>query len=90
MPPKKEEIEKSMSKSKPKTQSDAITVRFAGDSGDGMQLAGDQFTDTTAIMGNDFATFPDFPAEMRRVLRRWSHAISQNGLSFRKGHAWQI
>lgn len=45
--------------------SNAITVRFAGDSGDGMQLAGDQFTDTAAAMGNDFATLPDFPAEIR-------------------------
>jgi 2-oxoglutarate/2-oxoacid ferredoxin oxidoreductase subunit alpha len=43
----------------------SITVRFAGDSGDGMQLTGDQFTDTTAMMGNDFATFPDYPAEIR-------------------------
>lgn len=43
----------------------AITVRFAGDSGDGMQLTGDQFADTTAVMGNDFATLPDFPAEIR-------------------------
>ncbi|MCB9799997.1 MAG: 2-oxoacid:acceptor oxidoreductase subunit alpha [Candidatus Omnitrophica bacterium] len=42
-----------------------ITVRFAGDSGDGMQLTGDQFTDTTAMMGNDFATLPDYPAEIR-------------------------
>ena len=43
----------------------SITVRFAGDSGDGMQLAGDQFTDTTAVMGNDFSTLPDYPAEIR-------------------------
>jgi 2-oxoglutarate ferredoxin oxidoreductase subunit alpha len=43
----------------------SITVRFAGDSGDGMQLTGDQFTDTTAVMGNDFATLPDYPAEIR-------------------------
>lgn len=50
---------------KPKTVVHAITVRFAGDSGDGMQLTGDQFTDTTALMGNDFATFPDYPAEIR-------------------------
>ncbi|MBI4388018.1 MAG: 2-oxoacid:acceptor oxidoreductase subunit alpha [Candidatus Omnitrophica bacterium] len=50
---------------KQKKQLPAITVRFAGDSGDGMQLAGDQFTDTTAVMGNDFATFPDYPAEIR-------------------------
>ncbi len=50
---------------KQKIEADAITVRFAGDSGDGMQLTGDQFTDTTALMGNDFSTFPDFPAEIR-------------------------
>ena len=42
-----------------------VAVRFAGDSGDGMQLAGGQFTATTAIVGNDFATFPDYPAEIR-------------------------
>ncbi len=44
------------------------TILFAGDSGDGMQLAGDQFTDTTGVMGNDFATFPNFPAEIRAPL----------------------
>ena len=43
----------------------AVTVRFAGDSGDGMQHTGDQFADTTAVMGNDFSTLPDFPAEIR-------------------------
>ena len=42
-----------------------VTVRFAGDSGDGMQLTGTQFTKTTAIFGNDLATLPDFPAEIR-------------------------
>jgi 2-oxoglutarate ferredoxin oxidoreductase subunit alpha len=41
------------------------TVRFCGDSGDGMQLAGTQFTTTSALVGNDVATFPDFPAEIR-------------------------
>ncbi|HON68883.1 MAG TPA: 2-oxoacid:acceptor oxidoreductase family protein, partial [Phycisphaerae bacterium] len=40
-------------------------VRFAGDSGDGMQLVGTQFTDATAIFGNDLATLPDYPAEIR-------------------------
>ncbi|HEX6273177.1 MAG TPA: 2-oxoacid:acceptor oxidoreductase family protein, partial [Polyangiaceae bacterium] len=40
-------------------------VRFAGDSGDGMQVIGSQFTNTTALAGNDLATFPDFPAEIR-------------------------
>lgn len=43
----------------------SVVVRFAGDSGDGMQLAGTQFTDTSAIFGNDVATLPDFPAEIR-------------------------
>ncbi|MDH5676063.1 MAG: 2-oxoacid:acceptor oxidoreductase subunit alpha [Myxococcales bacterium] len=42
-----------------------VAIRFAGDSGDGMQLTGTQFTDTTALAGNDLATFPDFPAEIR-------------------------
>jgi 2-oxoglutarate ferredoxin oxidoreductase subunit alpha len=44
---------------------DEATVRFCGDSGDGMQLAGMQFTNTSALLGNDIATFPDFPAEIR-------------------------
>ncbi len=44
---------------------DNVVIRFAGDSGDGMQLTGTQFTNTTAIQGNDLATFPDFPAEIR-------------------------
>src|SRR5207302_1488505 len=43
----------------------SVTIRFCGDSGDGMQLAGTQFTNTSALMGNDIATFPDFPAEIR-------------------------
>lgn len=42
-----------------------VTIRFAGDSGDGMQLTGTQFTKTTAVFGNDLATLPDFPAEIR-------------------------
>lgn len=42
-----------------------VTVRFAGDSGDGMQLTGSQFTNTTAIVGNDLSTLPDYPAEIR-------------------------
>lgn len=44
---------------------DRVTIRFAGDSGDGMQLAGLQFTNTAAVFGNDVATVPDFPAEIR-------------------------
>ena len=42
-----------------------VVVRMAGDSGDGMQLAGSRFTDATAVFGNDLATLPDFPAEIR-------------------------
>ncbi|MBO6946122.1 2-oxoacid:acceptor oxidoreductase subunit alpha [Altererythrobacter sp.] len=49
----------------PNQQPDAVVVRFAGDSGDGMQLTGGQFTLSTALAGNDLATFPDFPAEIR-------------------------
>ncbi|HVP04091.1 MAG TPA: 2-oxoacid:acceptor oxidoreductase subunit alpha [Dehalococcoidia bacterium] len=44
---------------------DRVTIRFAGDSGDGMQLAGLQFTNTSAVFGNDVSTIPDFPAEIR-------------------------
>ncbi|HEY7795890.1 MAG TPA: 2-oxoacid:acceptor oxidoreductase subunit alpha [Gaiellaceae bacterium] len=46
-------------------QLDQVTIRFAGDSGDGMQLTGDRFTSETALMGNDLSTLPDFPAEIR-------------------------
>ena len=42
-----------------------VVIKFAGDSGDGMQLTGSQFSDTSAILGNDLATFPDYPAEIR-------------------------
>ena len=44
---------------------DSVTIRFAGDSGDGMQLAGTQFTNASAMLGNDISTLPDFPAEIR-------------------------
>lgn len=50
---------------KPIEELEHVTIRFAGDSGDGMQLAGTQFTNTSALAGNDIATFPDFPAEIR-------------------------
>src|ERR1051325_532345 len=42
-----------------------VVIKFAGDSGDGMQLPGGQFTNTSALFGNDLGTFPDFPAEIR-------------------------
>src|ERR1700754_1924757 len=45
-----------------------VVIKFAGDSGDGMQLTGSQFTNNTALMGIDLATFPDFPAEIRAPL----------------------
>ena len=47
------------------TQQQSIVVRFAGDSGDGVQLLGSQFAESTALAGSDFSTFPDFPAEIR-------------------------
>ncbi|MFL6158824.1 MAG: 2-oxoacid:acceptor oxidoreductase family protein, partial [Marmoricola sp.] len=46
-------------------QLDRVIIRFAGDSGDGMQLTGDRFTQESAAFGNDLATFPNFPAEIR-------------------------
>jgi 2-oxoglutarate ferredoxin oxidoreductase subunit alpha len=44
---------------------ESVVIRFAGDSGDGMQLTGTQFTNTSAVLGNDISTMPDFPAEIR-------------------------
>src|SRR5215475_9909389 len=44
---------------------DTVVIRFCGDSGDGMQLTGTEFTKSSALAGNDLATFPDFPAEIR-------------------------
>src|SRR6266508_4478027 len=51
--------------SKPVEQLESVVIRFAGDSGDGMQLTGGRFTSETALIGNDLATYPDFPAEIR-------------------------
>ncbi len=50
---------------RPVQEIDEVVIRFAGDSGDGMQVTGTQFADTTALVGNDLATLPDFPAEIR-------------------------
>ena len=47
------------------TKKESVVIRFAGDSGDGIQLTGSQFTTTSALLGNDVATFPDYPAEIR-------------------------
>lgn len=52
-------------KDRPRLEVESAVVRFAGDSGDGMQLTGAQFTLSTALFGNDLATFPDYPAEIR-------------------------
>ena len=49
----------------PRKEVSSVVIRFAGDSGDGIQITGSRFTDTTALAGNDLATFPDFPAEIR-------------------------
>ncbi len=54
-----------MAKEKEIQQLSEVTVRFAGDSGDGMQLTGSQFSETTAFVGNDLNTLPDYPAEIR-------------------------
>jgi 2-oxoglutarate ferredoxin oxidoreductase subunit alpha len=51
--------------SKPVEQLESVVIRFAGDSGDGMQLTGGRMTSESALLGNDLATFPDFPAEIR-------------------------
>ena len=57
--------EKVMNGMKTTLERDKVVIRFAGDSGDGMQLTGSQFSFTSAMFGNDLATFPDFPAEIR-------------------------
>jgi 2-oxoglutarate ferredoxin oxidoreductase subunit alpha len=54
-----------MAKEKEVQSLSEVTVRFAGDSGDGMQLTGSQFSETTAFVGNDLNTLPDYPAEIR-------------------------
>ncbi len=54
-----------MTKSVSNKTIDNVTIRFAGDSGDGMQLSGGRFTQTSAVVGNDLSTLPDFPAEIR-------------------------
>ncbi len=53
------------SRGKSKVQVETVTIRFVGDSGDGMQLTGTEFTKANALAGNDLATFPDYPAEIR-------------------------
>ncbi len=57
--------EEGPARTKPVMELADVAVRFAGDSGDGMQISGTRFTDTAALIGNDVSTFPDFPAEIR-------------------------
>jgi 2-oxoglutarate ferredoxin oxidoreductase subunit alpha len=60
-----EEAAAAVRRTKPRETLETVVIRFAGDSGDGMQLAGTQFTIETALAGNDLSTLPDFPAEIR-------------------------
>ena len=61
----KAKVEKIEKTAKPVEALSEVAVRFAGDSGDGVQLAGTQFTTSSAVFGNDISTFPDYPAEIR-------------------------
>ncbi|MDD3811075.1 MAG: 2-oxoacid:acceptor oxidoreductase family protein, partial [Bacteroidales bacterium] len=54
-----------MSKEAKVIEIEEVAIRFSGDSGDGMQLTGTLFSDTSALFGNDVSTFPDYPAEIR-------------------------
>ena len=65
---------------------DRVVIRFAGDSGDGMQLAGDRFTTTSALLGNDLATFPDFPAEIRAPAGHPGRGVGLPGPHLRPRH----
>lgn len=60
-----ETVEKKAGKTTEVREADRVVVRFSGDSGDGMQLTGMQFSDTAALLGNDISTFPDYPSEIR-------------------------
>ena len=63
---------------------DSVVVRFAGDSGDGIQLTGGRFTDETAVAGNDLVTFPDFPAEIRAPIGT-TYGVSAFQIQFGSG-----
>src|SRR5205085_1928897 len=73
---------------------EAVVIRFAGDSGDGMQVTGSRFTVETALAGTDLTTFPDFPAEIRApaqvltfdITRLTTEAVKPFGLSSREAH----
>ena len=63
-----------------------MVIRFAGDSGDGMQLAGGRFTDASAAFGNDLATLPVFPAEIRAPRRYIAWRLVVSSADRRLGH----
>ncbi|MFW5846488.1 MAG: 2-oxoacid:acceptor oxidoreductase family protein [Planctomycetota bacterium] len=71
----------------PSTSLENVVVRFVGDSGDGMQLVGSQFTLASAVAGNDLATLPDFPAEIRAPAGT-TYGVSGFQLNFAQGHAF--
>src|ERR1017187_7255 len=58
-------LEKKSTRDTTLIEADSIVIRFSGDSGDGMQLTGSQFTDTAAFLGNDLSTFPEYTSEIR-------------------------
>ena len=66
---------------RPRQELESVVIRFAGDSGDGMQLTGGRFADATALAGNDLATFPDFPAEIRAPAGR-TYGVSAFQINF--------
>ncbi len=65
---------------------DRVIIRFAGDSGDGMQLTGDRFTSASAVFGNDLATLPDFPAEIRAPAGHPRRGVGVPGAHLRPRH----
>ncbi len=77
-----------MTQAKPRetsvTELERVTIRFAGDSGDGMQLTGSQFTRTAAAFGNDISTFPDFPVRSGRRPARWPGSRASRSASARR------
>ena len=69
---------------------DKVVVRFSGDSGDGMQLAGNIFTNVSAGLGNKVSTFPDYPAEVRAPPRLAQRSIGIPGERGRRcPHSWR-
>ena len=69
----------------PREELESAVIRFAGDSGDGMQLTGGRFTETTALAGNDLTTFPDFPAEIRAPIGT-TYGVSAFQINFGSGN----